>query len=279
MGLTIRSEEQRMPSSMTKHPALATGLTVAALAAGAVSAPAASAQTPDLNGAACTYQEGQYGPQIPVTGCVPVASPWIKLSWDGSGGWKLYCPPSAPYNWNAESDPRSAFGWQRTSSWVDSPTATFVQRDGRPGDPGYADYYTINWSTHTTHWRYAIGCSPQPEPGWGENPNPPQGRASGSTVSAARVAAASGQRPRALELTRETRLRPRRTVAIVRRCPAGSRVARARHAVGYYTSRAPKRTTDTVLAQRIGRRIVFRVRTGRHPAAKVTIQTTLTCAR
>jgi hypothetical protein len=267
-----------MPNSMAKHTMVATGLTVAALAAAAVSAPAASAQTPDLNGAACTYEDDRYdpAPRYPVTDCVPVASPWIKMSGDDTRGWRLYCPPSALYNWNAESE--GAFGWQRTSRWIDRPTATIDNNsDGSPGHPGYADYYTINWSVNTTHWRYAIGCSPQPEPGF--PPTSPPGRASGPTVSAARLAAASDEPRRALELTRETRLRPRRTVAIVRRCPAGSRVARARHAVGYYTRRAPRLTTATVSWQRIARRMVFRVRTGRLPAAKVTIQITLTCAR
>jgi hypothetical protein len=45
-----------MPNSMAKRTMVGTGLTVAALAAGAVSAPATSAQTPDLNGPPAVVQ-------------------------------------------------------------------------------------------------------------------------------------------------------------------------------------------------------------------------------
>jgi hypothetical protein len=198
-----------------------------------------------------------------VTDCLSVQSPWVHLDRSGSAGWELFCTSASPYNWEATPANGANIGisWQRSSDWVSEPQeAPFYNDTYGPSPPGTADLYATNWDPASPQsWRYAIGCSDQP------NNNVP---------AAFRV----GSAPAPLApVTHDDALPDKGHKTVVRRCPAGQRVHQARHSVGYFTARPPKAIRHAVRVHPSAHGVRFDVKTMGADQGKMRIQTTLVC--
>ena len=271
----------------------------------------------------CVYWDAAFSSDMPppaaqqynVPGCAPVASPWIKLSPWKTRGWALYCPSSAPYNWNAEGpqnkddtgkldSPTRQAQYIKTSSFVD--VVSFgVQEWTGPKPVGLAEYYATNWAFKHHTWRYGISCSPEPFTGIpqggkysrGEGPSGSLLRGSaiaqGDSDAAGAVTAATpiiGRRGPTRDIRRVDAANVQKTIEVdlvpqqVRRyqatCPKGQAPSFAHYGVGWFTGQRPSVADMTKVkdTQRsITRGTEVRIETKSIPRRTVRLQIHLGC--
>jgi hypothetical protein len=236
-------------------------------------------------------------PQYNVTGCTPVATPWVKVKPFHTSGWKIYCPGGAAYNWAADGALGGAEQFWRTSG--DLHFNGFWTEHYHPGT---ADHAAFNASLHTHHYLFVIGCSPQAydtqhEPysnGQGPTGKPEGCCDSGAAATRAGAAATGGarmrkgprlrrdRRARSYDETREWPLRRRGRRTYVTRCARGYRASKPHWAVGWFTRQPPRRRRDGRTAERIRpvkRGFAVTVRSRGLRKGAVRLQTNLTCRR
>jgi hypothetical protein len=228
---------------------------LAAVAATAAALAPASAGA-SVQSDACQYAKQGIATYVP--NCVFTVSPWVPVKHSRGAGWRVICPGSAPYNYAGAGEEG---GSGRTT---DSAALTFVEQSGltlgTTSSSGGLTFSYFNWSFRSTHsFQAGIGCS-------ATNPNP------SSSSLKARVAQVGGR----VEVVRHHRLRSNRTRTVTRRCPGSKQLVFARHGVGYYTKRPPRKLAHTERVSQRGGVVRWRMKTGRLPA-KTVLQTILVC--
>ena len=212
--------------------------------------------------AACQFKTTD-GTVVQIVGCEPQVSPWIQLNGIFSNAaYTVTCPKGAPFNNDDEVPlyPTPGPGWdfQRTTSADAVPEPTPFRTDtvgGSSSSPGWSHKYSTSWTFHTSHFRFAIGCS--------------------TVQASARVAAAGGER----HIVRTAKLRPHSTTTRTAKCPRGMRVRRIGAGVGFHTRRPPKgqRYKQKVTHRRIRNGVRVRVATGKIVRNKTVLQVSLLC--
>ena len=213
-----------------------------------------------------TYQQYQ------VNGCVPVATPWIKLKALQTKGWKVYCPRSAPYNWAAGT---SGLGGAE-QFWRTSRSVHLGDVFSEHYHPGTSDHESFNGSLRTHHWLFVIGCSPAAYKSQNvpySNGAGPSGKPAGCCGSSSRRGVAKSRGPSlrrdlratSYEDTREWRLNRSARRTYFAKCAPGYRVRLRKWAVGWYTAGPPRRRDgrSAESARRLRRGIAVTVRTHR----------------
>jgi hypothetical protein len=189
--------------------------------------------------------------QYTITGCTPVASPFIQLKALGTRGWAVYCPQSAPNTW-IESAGGGLQGYSDTNgSWA----IQEIQEDNSygPSPPAKSDYFMTNWTFHEVHFGFVVGCSPQV---WETDTGLPpyccgQGPSAGQpfpTSAAGKLTThfARGPRDRRTTLpghryteSREVNLGPHATKTLTMQCDHGLVPYFHQWGVGWYTHHVP----------------------------------------
>ena len=239
--------------------------------------------------------------QYNVPGCVGVATPWIRLKPWHSGGWAVYCPSSAPYNWGAGGPLSYPTQVVLGSKAVKFSSYGPAQRSG-PKPVGKGDYYATNYSlTNSHHWRFAIGCSSEEFTRTGQGGKYSNGEGpSGSpfprsaSIANARAQASGPAAARRGPIARRSRIdyttfdktievdrRPNRTRTYRAVCPRGHRVVFARHGIGWFTGALPPRRGLAAKVddrpKGVRRGFEVRVATGDIPARTARLQMHLGC--
>jgi hypothetical protein len=264
---------------------------------------------------ACTYSQaiGSFNQdlqQYTVPGCVPAQTPWISTNPSTTGGWAIYCPSSAPYQWRTiEAQGQTYQFWTDTSGWMKNLAPVPGQNSSGPNPPAKADWSMHNWSAiHSHHWGYIVGCSTISDGSSAVYSQPPYSHGQGTSacphnwpipqnvcgpgvgVGGPRTRMLKGPAyrvtrtgPRSYGVTREVDLRRGRVATYSLSCRRGYRRVSQHWAVGSYTTTPPSRrqgqTQERVISER-ARSLTLSVRTNAHVRpGTARLQIALDCRR